>query len=181
MDAYAMLSPGQTLPDSGDGPAIELPRTAFRARTGGLGRAETEALVEDACTAGNCARVVGPEGNHLNAARTLHEPTCRVRQQRTADALPAFLLRDDEPVDLVDRGLATKQQATEDIRSRGDSDERRGPANVLVHGAMETGTLNHWAEPVLDLGCQANNTREVLLSRESDDHPRSLADEANVA
>lgn len=57
-------------------------------------------------------------GDHLDAARPQHEPARRVCRQRTTDALPASLLRDDEPVDVADRGLAREQQT------------RRGHASV---------------------------------------------------
>ncbi|GGR03349.1 hypothetical protein GCM10010280_59200 [Streptomyces pilosus] len=82
-------------------------------------------------------------------------------------------------MDVIHRGLRTEEQAAEEIRSR-NGDERRGPANVLIDGAMETGILDHRAEPVLDLRCQAEESWEILLSRESDDHPSSLTDEANL-
>ncbi|CAM5679536.1 hypothetical protein GCM10010345_77660 [Streptomyces canarius] len=84
-------------------------------------------------------------------------------------------------MNVVNRGLRTEEQAAEETRSRGEGDERRGLANVLVHGAVETRVLDHRAEPVLDLGCQAEKTGEVLFSRESDDHPSSLTDETDVA
>jgi hypothetical protein len=82
-------------------------------------------------------------------------------------------------VDLVDRSLAAKQQAAEDIRSR-NGDERRGPANVLVQGAMEIRVPNHRAEPMLDLSCQAKKASEIPLLRKSDDHSSSLADVATL-
>nr|WP_263407334.1 hypothetical protein [Micromonospora craniellae] len=74
--------------DSGGGQAEDLPGTTFRTRINSLGRGETEAFVEDACTADGSTRVIGPEGDHLNGAWAPHEPAHCVRHQRTTDALP---------------------------------------------------------------------------------------------
>ncbi|MEH0983030.1 hypothetical protein V6U79_11880 [Micromonospora sp. CPCC 205556] len=168
------LGPVPTSLESGDDQAEDLPGTAFRTGIDGLSSGEAQALVEDACTAGDGARVIGPEGDHLNGAWATHEPAHRLRHQRTTNALPPCLLRYDKPVNVVGRGLRREQQPAQETRPRGNSGDRRGPTNVLARSVMEAEILGHWAEPALDLGRQAKEAMEVLLSRKSDDHPSSL-------
>lgn len=51
-----------------------------------------------------------------------------------------------------------------------------GPGNdVLADSSAETWVANHRAEPVLDLSCQVDEARYILLTGESDDHLSSLA------
>lgn len=95
-------------------------------------------------------------------------------------------------MDVVDRRVRVRvraeQEPTEQLRARtctragvgvrvrGDGDQGRAPADVLAHRFVESGVLDHRAEPVLHLARQAQEAGEVSLLGESDHHPGSLAD-----
>jgi len=56
---------------------------------------------------------------------------------------------------VVGRRLRAEQQPAQEIRPRGNSHKRSGPANVPAYRAMEASILDHRTEPVFNLGRQA--------------------------
>jgi hypothetical protein len=49
-------------------------------------------------------------------------------------------------------GPRREQQPAQEIRPRGNSDDRRGPTDVPAHSVVEAERLDHRAKPALDLG-----------------------------
>jgi hypothetical protein len=161
---------------SADGFAVYLAGAAFGAGCGGLGRGESQAFVEDASSAGISAGVVDAEGHHFDDARAGNEPADRLCHERTANALPACSRGYDQPVHVIGRRRYPKKQTAEQIRLiGGDRDKGRGTSDVLADSSAETWVANHGAEPVLDLSCQVDEARYILLTGGSDDHLNSLA------